>query len=448
MFAIAVISMFFINMSFAANTGKISVETANLRESANENSKILELISLNEEVEILENSNGWYQVKYKGIKGYLRQDLLTVNGETQAPVVEEQKNEEPKIEQEQPVKEEVQASQENQEQNNENAIPEKTPEEIQIGRYKLIEDTDLKIIPTINAYNIAKIKKDQEIKTTEIINGWICIEATEAKGWVRQEKLEKVDDVQEQNQEQTDGKEPEENNQTKEPEKEEQPVNTPQNVTKYINSGTVNLRREPNTTCEVITSLMINKEVVLISEENGWSKVKVDGMEGYVSSSLLSDTKQETSRGSDDIRRPEVNATPEVPSKVPPVSNANTTKPTVGGAAILATANQYLGAKYIYGGTTPSGFDCSGFTFYVYKQHGITLNRTAATQYSNGVAVNRNDLQQGDLVMFGKSGINHVGIYIGGGKMIHAANPSRGVTTDTINSGYYNINYVGARRVL
>ena len=84
----------------------------------------------------------------------------------------------------------------------------------------------------------------------------------------------------------------------------------------------------------------------------------------------------------------------------------------------------------------------------MYRLHGVSLNRTAAGQYSNGVAVNRSDLQPGDLVMFGKSGINHVAIYAGGGRIVHAANSSRGVTTDTINSGYYNKNYVGARRVM
>ena len=97
---------------------------------------------------------------------------------------------------------------------------------------------------------------------------------------------------------------------------------------------------------------------------------------------------------------------------------------------------------------SPSGFDCSGFTSYIYKQFGVSLNRTAAGQYSNGSAVSRSELQAGDLVMFGQSGINHVGIYMGGGMMVHAANTSRGVTTDTINSGYYNTNYVGARRVM
>ena len=79
----------------------------------------------------------------------------------------------------------------------------------------------------------------------------------------------------------------------------------------------------------------------------------------------------------------------------------------------------------------------------------MNLNRTAAAQYSNGTAVSRGDLQVGDLVMFGNgSNINHVGIYAGNGTIVHAANPSRGVTTDTINSGYYNTHYIGARRIV
>ena len=116
------------------------------------------------------------------------------------------------------------------------------------------------------------------------------------------------------------------------------------------------------------------------------------------------------------------------------------------GSSVISYAKQFLGSKYVYGGTTASGFDCSGFTQYVYKHFGVTLNRTAAAQYSNGTSVT--NLQAGDLVMFGKSGINHVGIYIGGNTFIHAANPGRGVTTDTLASGYYKTNYVGARRIL
>jgi len=158
-----------------------------------------------------------------------------------------------------------------------------------------------------------------------------------------------------------------------------------------------------------------------------------------LSSALLSDTKQETSRSYETPRKNEEEKN-EVSTTIPVQSGKGNT--------VVETAQKYKGSSYAYGGSSPSGFDCSGFTAYVYNMHGVSLNRTAAGQYSNGVSVSKSDLQPGDLVMFGKSGINHVGIYIGGGQMIHAANPDRGVTTDTINSGYYYDNYVGARRVI
>ena len=76
---IGIISIFFINISLAVNTGKVSVETANLRETADENAKILELLTMNQEVEIIEKTGDWYKVKVKGITGYLRQDIINTN---------------------------------------------------------------------------------------------------------------------------------------------------------------------------------------------------------------------------------------------------------------------------------------------------------------------------------------------------------------------------------
>ena len=409
--AVVIISLFFINMSLAANTAKVNVETAKLRETADESGKILEQLSIGQEIEILEKQSDWYKVKAKGITGYVRADLVSVP------------NEEKNSTQTNNVTD-TQIATNN--QNEENNLIDTQEKNIQIGeKYKIVKDIKLKIVPVINATDIIEVKQDEEVTVTEIINDWICVETTTTKGWLRKENLKTEETKQEEQTAQAEEKTSEETS-TK---------------TLYINTETANLRKTASTASEVVTTLSLNSAVNVISEENGWSKVKVGDKEGYISSSLLSDKRQETSRSMTKFRE----KTAEESNKTENTSNVASSG---NGSSVVATANQYIGSRYIYGGTDPSGFDCSGFTSYVYKRYGVSLSRTAAGQYSNGVAVSKGELQPGDLVMFGKSGINHVGIYIGGGKMIHAANPSRGVTTDTINSGYYGTNYVGARRIL
>lgn len=409
--AVVIISLFFINMSLAANIAKVNVETANLREMADESGKILEQLSIGQEIEILEKQSDWYKVKAKGITGYLRADLVTVPNEDKNTT--ETNN---------VTNTQTTANNQNEESN----LIDTQEKNIQLGeKYKIVKDIKLKIVPVINATDIIEVKQDEEVTVTEIINDWICVETTTTKGWLRKENLKTEETKQEEQIVQAEEKASEETS-TK---------------TLYINTETANLRKTASTASEVVTTLSLNSAVNVISEENGWSKVKVGDKEGYISSSLLSDKRQETSRSMTKFRE----KTAEESNKTENTSNVASSG---NGSSVVATANQYIGSRYIYGGTAPSGFDCSGFTSYVYKKYGVSLNRTAAGQYSNGVAVSKGELQPGDLVMFGKSGINHVGIYIGGGKMIHAANPSRGVTTDTINSGYYGTNYVGARRIL
>lgn len=119
------------------------------------------------------------------------------------------------------------------------------------------------------------------------------------------------------------------------------------------------------------------------------------------------------------------------------------------GNEIVNTAKSLLGVRYQYGGTTPSGFDCSGYTSYVYKQNGLSLDRTAASQFASGTSVSKANLQAGDLVFFNNlgRGATHVGIYIGSGKFISAE--SEGIAISAINDPYYwGKYYVGARRVL
>ncbi len=118
-------------------------------------------------------------------------------------------------------------------------------------------------------------------------------------------------------------------------------------------------------------------------------------------------------------------------------------------SAIISTAKSYIGVPYVWGGTTPNGFDCSGFTQYVLKKHGVSIPRVTSEQYSAGTAVSKSNLRVGDLVFFTtyKPGPSHVGFYIGSGKFIHASS-SKGVTISDLSNSYFSGRYIGARRVL
>lgn len=116
---------------------------------------------------------------------------------------------------------------------------------------------------------------------------------------------------------------------------------------------------------------------------------------------------------------------------------------------LSASVNALMGTPYKYGGTTLRGFDCSGFTSYVFDGFGIELSRSSKTQALEGAWVDKSDLRPGDLVFFNTDGksISHVGIYVGNGKFAHSAT-NKGVTINGLNESYYAKRYVTARRVL
>ena len=118
------------------------------------------------------------------------------------------------------------------------------------------------------------------------------------------------------------------------------------------------------------------------------------------------------------------------------------------GQALIDEAAKYLGTPYVWGGTSPSGFDCSGFMQYVCSKNGIRINRVADDQMKNGTPVSKSQLEPGDLVFFGSgSYANHVGMYVGDGMMIHSPSTGKSIMYTDITTGYYESRYIGARRV-
>ena len=131
-------------------------------------------------------------------------------------------------------------------------------------------------------------------------------------------------------------------------------------------------------------------------------------------------------------------------------STASAPEPTVAAPAaryggVVGIAMQYLGVPYRWGGADPSGFDCSGFSMYVFAKMGISLPHHAASQYGMGTPVSRDQLEAGDLVFF--NGLGHMGIYIGGGSFIHAPHSGDVVKISSLSDSWYASTWVGARRL-
>lgn len=157
-----------------------------------------------------------------------------------------------------------------------------------------------------------------------------------------------------------------------------------------------------------------------------------------------------SSHGSQSPYKSKPNAGKVAERKIPPKKQIeNSVRETSGTrAAILEEAKLWLGTAYRYGGESRSGADCSGFVYSVFAENGIMLPRVSSQQYEHSERINQNDLRPADLVFFTKNGsVNHVGIYIGDGNMIHAST-SRGVTVESLNLNYYSKHYAGAGRVI
>lgn len=194
-------------------------------------------------------------------------------------------------------------------------------------------------------------------------------------------------------------------------------------------SSTVNFRSAASTSSTVLGELKNGTAVTVLSTSNGWSKVSYAGTTGYISADYLVTASSGTA--------------------INPSNTAASVSISAKRQSVLNYAAQFLGVPYVYGGSTPSGFDCSGFTSYVFKNTVGSIPRVAQAQYDATTRVSRDDLLPGDLVFFGSStsSISHVGIYVGSNQFIHA--PSTGdVVKYSSLTGSYATRYQGAGRVI
>lgn len=190
----------------------------------------------------------------------------------------------------------------------------------------------------------------------------------------------------------------------------------------------LNVRSGPDTGCAKVAALPNGTVVNITGTDSGWFKITYKSIEGYVSGDYL------------------------VPGASGP-QGGGSTGGSATGRQIVDYAKQYLGAPYVWGGSGPDSFDCSGFTYYVYTHLGYRINRTATAQLSNGVSVSRSELQPGDLVFFHNDGdtahpVSHVGIYVGDGQFIHASSNSYTVEYSSLYASNYDRKYVCARRIV
>lgn len=203
--------------------------------------------------------------------------------------------------------------------------------------------------------------------------------------------------------------------------------------TMYVNcKDSVNFRQLPNTEATVLGGLSAGSTVNAVGVIDGWFLVETMGQVGYIHSEYLAFTYE----------------APTAPTA--PVVDAQLATSDSAASAVIAYAAQFLGTPYVYGGRSPSGFDCSGLTSYAYEYAlGISIPRTSLAQSQAFTKIeNPADLLPGDLVFFGSTSVGHVGIYVGDGKFIHSPHTGDVVRYADLSTGSYANSFKWGGRVL
>ena len=218
-----------------------------------------------------------------------------------------------------------------------------------------------------------------------------------------------------------------------------------------VSESNVTLRGGPGVAYDKLGALAGNMQLDLLGRYDDWFKVRTSrGTVGWVSNELVDvsafvERRVPVVRDIPAIARPKPASQTQEPRRALPA-------PSAASGNVVEFATQFIGSRYVWGGSSPRGFDCSGFTRYVYQQFGVDLPHSSGGQYNTAYGTkisNPDELRPGDIVFFVntyKRGISHVGIYVGGGDVVQAMSPKLGVGVANLSGGYWAQHYYGAIR--
>lgn len=392
----------------ALGVGTVDGLSVNVRENPNMDAAVISVLSQGQQVVVLSKDGAWYRVSCDGVTGFVSEDYMTVAQEGQA----------------------------------------------ELG-YALIkcEAANVRAAADTESEPVAALEEGEVVTITGMTDGWYQVDVNGTAGYIRSDLVDPTAEI---------------------------PAEMLYSYA-VIACSAANLRTAPDSASEKSDILYQGSLCTLLEQDGDWYKVQYGDTVGYVNASLMSATN-DSAQGStsvetynDVVARQAAEAAKAAAASKPASTGGTTSSGSSSGSgssdytytepvtpsydtpsydassssSIVSVAQNYMGVPYVWGGTSPSGFDCSGFTQYVMRQCGYSINRTAAAQYSNGSYVSYSSLQAGDLVFFANTysagGITHVGIYIGGGQFIHAANG--GVKISALSESYYSSRYYGARRI-
>ncbi len=324
----------------------------------------------------------------------------------------------------------------------------KLPEGMSLNVFYTTKDIELKESTESDAKTITVIPKGSKVEMELLGNNFSNVKFDDKNGVVDSGALSKDEvskDEKEKDKEEENSlkeKDKKENNTEVKEEPKEEAKEEQQKVTLYA-TDVLNVRENPSASSTRLGQLNKGDEVYGL-DLGEWFEFDFNGNKAYVSKAFLSSEKPVVEETKEEPKEEPQQQESEQEQQTPSYPTNSSAVETVVNAALAQ-----VGKPYVWASSNPSvGFDCSGLTSYAFRQAGININRIAADQYSNGTPVSKDNLVRGDLVFFSYGGgIGHVGLYIGNGQFVHAANYSTGVIVSNLN-GYYSNVYAGAVRVI